>query len=177
MVVLQRYFRLSHRGNSLYRGHIWSDLRMITQEPALPRFGKKHSGRGHSKCKGHEVGTSMTFWGTEGGSMWLEFGECQGDVYGVVGRSQIVLVGLAHLSCDLLQPMLRDICGLICPCYPSVTSRTLSSIIFLHINIQFSQPNAKSSSSWTECSHLQILQCFCISVCMFVCVCEYVLCK
>lgn len=94
---MQRYFRLSHRGNSLYRGHIWSDFRMITQEPALPRFGKKHSGRGQSKCKGHEVGTSMTFWGTEGGSTWLEFAECQGDVYRVVGKSQIVLVGLAHL--------------------------------------------------------------------------------
>lgn len=40
---MQCFFRLSHQGNSLYRGYIWSEFRMITQEPALPRFGKKHS--------------------------------------------------------------------------------------------------------------------------------------
>ena len=79
--------------------------------------------------------------------MWLEFGECQGDMYRVMGRSQITLVGLAHLSCDLLQRMLHDICGLIRPCYPSVTSHTLSSVIFLHINILCFQTNVKFSNS------------------------------
>lgn len=137
----------SSRKFSLQRVHlIW--VQNDNTEPALPRFGKKHSRERaqqrqrlwdrntHDVLRNRKRINVIRVWWVSG--RYVQGGGKEPDH---ISRSCPSVLWSAPAQ------LLRDICALICPCCPSVTSHTLSSIIFLHINILFSQTSVKFSNS------------------------------